>query len=115
MEKLLEVFDLKDLASAVRVIKKLEAGGKTLEEFKAYVAKRREGEILASQKGRIINPCPKCGALLNLFTVNRRKGDQVGGKFKTQWRCLKCEYERFSKNTVQEEVDKLRRLQNGTR
>lgn len=51
--------------------------------------------------------CPKCSTGLQLGSINTGPGDNIGGGYKSQWYCVNCEYESYSKDTVSEVITKL--------
>jgi RNase P subunit RPR2 len=42
-----------------------------------------------------VHACPSCDAPMYEFTVNTTPCNQVGGKYKVQWICPKCDTEEF--------------------
>lgn len=63
----------------------------------------------------IARTCPECNGQMRLFAVNMSKATRIGGEFKSQWQCIGCGHDIFSKITPHEEILKARRLQHGTR
>lgn len=62
--------------------------------------------------------CPACKKYqMRLFPVNSSNRDRVPGEWKSQWVCpdINCGYEKYSTNTVKEEIERLRGEKNGTR
>ena len=48
--------------------------------------------------------CPECATPLQLLPVNDTLATQTGDDSKTVWLCRACLYERFSTNTIEEEL-----------
>ena len=48
--------------------------------------------------------CPECTALLSLLPVNDSPSTQTNDDSKCVWLCRACLYERFSTNTIEEEL-----------
>ena len=55
-----------------------------------------------SEWEKVAKRCPDCGFAMNLHHVNDSIRTKVGGGFKSQWFCNKCNYDIYSKKTAQE-------------
>jgi len=48
--------------------------------------------------------CPNCGNAMKCYPVNTKPGNQVGGNWKSQWRCIPCDFNKFSLNSREVEL-----------
>jgi len=112
MEKVLAAFTKAQLQMFRTFVETLELNGRSVDEALEYIdvaTQVREVELPEMLK------CPDCGGPLSLSEVNTTKANRVGGESRSQWHCV-CGYDRFSKLTIIEEANKIRRLmKNGTR
>ena len=111
MRQILAVFTKAQLQTFRNILFVLHSNEKTIEEALEYIAEITK----VNCEGGAIKLCPKCKQPMRLFQVNFSEATQIGGDFQTQWQCMACKHDIFSKNTIDEELKKLRRLQNGTR
>jgi len=112
IDQILAAFTKSQLQTFRNILQVLALNERTIVEALEYV-----NVITQPKQGvRLAKFCPECESPMRLFQVNTpNRATEVGGGYKSQWQCLGCGHDIFSKNTIQEEIDKARRLQNGTR
>jgi len=82
------------------------------EEFLSYMKdinlRRQKYEVeqakLISEYIKRAKKCPKCGNAMKCYPVNTKPGNQVGGNWKSQWRCIPCDFNDFSLNDYKVEL-----------
>ena len=111
MKQILAAFTTAQLQTFRNILLVLRSNEKTIQDALDYVE-------LITRPGcekAITKLCPECSSPMKLFQVNISKATQVGGGYKSQWQCLMCEHDIFSRLTAREEILKARRIENGTR
>lgn len=106
MESILSVFKFADLQTFVTILIVLDRNDKEIKDLIEFVdeAKRRVlpstlfregacGDRITKQK--LQHPCPKCDIQMRMFRVNTCSANQIGGGYKIQWICPKCDEEEF--------------------
>jgi len=94
----------------VQMHRVMKRHGITPEEIESYVDENRDAMHKGINftkdyiQGKIkMKPCPKCGGVMELETVNTCKGNRVPGGFKSVYTCSRyteCGHQMFSKNSV---------------
>lgn len=114
MEKILIGFRYADVQSFANILAHVRYHERDANDVVDFVA-TKHALLKKQQMGK--RPCPACQTKMDLFPVNTNKMDQVGGKWKSQWKCSHCEYEQFSINRPEVEFENQikRRMNNGTR
>lgn len=109
MNTLLQSFQLRDLQSFKNICIILAAHEKTIPDALEYITAR------VTPPKPMKKECPDCSGDMYLYSVNTSPRNQVGGSHKTQWYCNNCGFSIFSSQTIKEQVENMRRLNNGTR
>lgn len=100
MEVILAAHSYKVVQAIPQVLKDLAFFGKTPEDLVDFLETRRQllKDRIDGQK-----KCPECGRRMLLSPVNDHPSRQVGGSWKSQWRCSTCETEIYSNLPPNEE------------
>lgn len=101
MDKLLEAWDRKAIVQGDQINDKLIEHGKTWADVKQYLASNKKPQIGKGFIEKPIKPCPKCGGIMKLFSIESEYN-------KSKWECCKtcskdpCGYVEYNTQTVEE-------------
>lgn len=112
LKKILSAFKLRDLYTFINILKVLDQHDKTIKDlidFVSWIEKNPEKLIKAPPLNKLrckdtqikfgrVKPthaCRLCDTSMLPFSVNTSRCNQVGGGYKIQWICPKCDEEEF--------------------
>lgn len=101
IEELLQPFSFGQLQDMSTLLQSLENYGISTGDFREYV---RQEKFKKTGINRNILKCPNCQSLINLYPVNTTPANQTGDNSKSVWVCLKCHFEKFNTESLQEVI-----------